>query len=101
MSTTTAPTSNGQHKPSRTTLTPPTGGAGGGFTDPRKIENLHEYAQHLLDRIRYLQEQQIDAYTKKLYRLKLGKLPSDYTKEITELRDELDLLLAEANRRHI
>lgn len=84
MTTTTAPTSNGHHR-----------------TDPRKIENLHEHAQHLLDRIRYLQEQQLDAYTRKLYRLRLGKLPSDYTKEITELRDELDLLLAEANRRHI
>lgn len=57
MTTTTAPTSNGHHR-----------------TDPRKIENLHEHAQHLLDRIRYLQEQQLD---------------------------ELDLLLAEATRRRI
>lgn len=84
-----------------TTTTAPTTTNGHHRTDPRKIENLHEYAQSIIDRIRILQERQLDAYTRKLYRLSNPKLASDYTAEITALRDELDLLLAEATRRRI
>lgn len=68
-------------------------------TDPRQYTDLYARAQEIIDRIRLLQEQSLDAYTNELYRLRQPKYACDINREIQEQQVELDLLMAEVRRR--
>lgn len=68
---------------------------------PRKVEDLRAEAIAILKRIRDLQAQQLDVYTKYLYDLPTHTLASDVSQEIRNHEEQLDLLIAEYRRRKI
>jgi len=70
--------------------------------NPRKIDNLRAEALLIVAQIRLLQEEQLDTITRYFRGLPTRRLASDVRKEIANLEEKLDLIIAEyIDRRRI
>lgn len=69
---------------------------------PRQIDNLRAEALDIVNKLRVLQEEQLDTISRYLRSLPTRRLASDVRKEIEALEERLDLIIAEyIDRRRI
>ena len=71
------------------------------YPAPRKIDDLVAAARRIISRISELQEEELATVTMYPYNLPTRRLVSDVRKEISDLHEQLDLILSEYTHRRI